>query len=54
MEASDMMRFSFHFFLMSYNYVVLIIRYKRHSLKDLLNYTPSKQLIYCKIKIETK
>ena len=53
METSDIMIFSFNFFLMSYNYVILIFKYKKHSLKDLLTYIPSKNLIYSKIKIET-
>ena len=53
METSDIMIFSFNFFLMSYNYVILIFKYKKHSLKDLLTYIPSKNLIYSKIVIVT-
>ena len=49
MEASDMFAFSFHFFFMSYNYIVIIFKHKIHSLKDLFNYKPSKGLIYSKI-----
>jgi len=51
MDARDMMIFSFHFFYMSYGYVILIIKYKKHSLKDLINYKPPKGLIYSKIEI---
>jgi hypothetical protein len=54
MEAADMMRFSFHFFFMSYKYIILIFKHKKHSLKDLLNYTEPKGLIYCKIQCKLK
>lgn len=43
--------FSFRFFLMSYNYVVLIFKNKKHSLKDLFNYKPPKGLIYSRINL---
>jgi len=48
-----MLIFSFHFFYMSYGYVILIFKHKKRSLKDLLNYKPPTGLIYSKIKIET-
>lgn len=53
MDGRDMLIFSFHFFYISYGYVILIYKYKKYSLKDLLNYKPPKGLIYSKIKIET-
>jgi len=49
MDDRDLMIFSLNFFLMSYNYVVLIFKYKKHSLKDLINYTEPQGLIYCKL-----
>jgi hypothetical protein len=49
MDASNMFTFSFHFFLMSYNYITLIFKHKKHSLKDLFNYEPPKGLVYSKI-----
>jgi hypothetical protein len=35
---------------MSYDYVILKIKSKKHSLKDLIDYKPPKGLIYIKLK----
>ena len=50
MNDCDMMRFSFTYFFMSYDYVILKIKSKKHSLKDLIDYKPPKGLIYIKLK----
>ena len=52
-EQRDMMRFSFTFFFMSYGYIILIIKTKKRSLKDLLTYVKPSGLIYSKIKLNT-
>ena len=48
----DMMRFSFTFFFMSYGYIILLIKTKKRSLKDLLTYEKPSGLIYSKIKLK--
>jgi len=52
MEQQDMMRFSFTFFFMSYGYIILIIKTKKRSLKDLLTHVKPSGLIYSKIKLK--
>lgn len=51
-DQRDMMRFSFTFFFMSYGYIILIIKTKKRSLKDLLAYVKPSGLIYSKIKLK--
>jgi len=52
MDKQDMMRFSFAFFFMSYGYIILLIKTKKRSLKDLLTYEKPSGLIYSKIKLK--
>ena len=51
-EQRDMMRFSFTFFFMSYKYIILIIKIKKTSLKDLITYVKPNGLVYCRIKLK--
>jgi hypothetical protein len=52
MDQKVMMRFSFTFFFMSYGYIILLIKTKKRSLKDLLIYVKPTGLIYSKIKLK--
>ena len=52
MDQSDMMRFSFTFFFMSYGYIILIIKNKKRSLKDLITYVKPSGLLYSRIKLK--
>jgi hypothetical protein len=52
MDQSDMMRFSFTFFFMSYGYIILIIKNKKRSLKDLITHVKPSGLLYSRIKLK--